>query len=76
MKNFNTIMALIFGAALLTGCATTQMDIANAAGRCFQNGGVSHILPKYNSTARVVCNDGAHFTIPKEIDENEKDEKD
>ena len=50
---------------MLSGCATTQVDIARAATMCAQNGGVAHHAVKYNNTVRVMCANGARFILPK-----------
>lgn len=56
-------LILILFTMLIVGCATTQSDMEGAEAFCENNGGVSKIQAKYNSTVRVTCNDSARFTF-------------
>ena len=63
VENDMKYLALIFIGLFLVGCATTQSDMEGAEAFCENNGGVSKIKAKYNSTVRVTCNDSARFTF-------------
>jgi len=57
------LLAIFIFIFVLAGCTTTLTDMERANIACANNDGVSHLHPKYNSTVRAICNNGAKFTL-------------